>query len=82
MTELLIVLSCIALNAALAALEVAFVSISKADLAAHAGPDDSRIRRVLHLRDAPERTLSAIQVGMTLMAMVSGAAGGAGAREA
>jgi putative hemolysin len=33
------------------------------------------------LREVPERTLSAIQVGMTLMGMVSGAAGGAGAQE-
>jgi putative hemolysin len=81
MTELLIVLVCIALNAALAALEVAFVSASRADLSAHAGPDDPRVRRVLRLREVPERTLSAIQVGMTLMGMVSGAAGGAGAQE-
>lgn len=81
MTELLIVLVCIALNAALAALEVAFVSASKADLTARASPDDPRVRRVLRLREAPERTLSAIQVGMTLMGMVSGAAGGAGAQE-
>lgn len=81
MTELLIVLVCIALTAALAALEVAFVSASKADLTARASPDDPRLRRVLHLREVPERTLSAIQVGMTLMGMVSGAAGGAGAQE-
>jgi putative hemolysin len=82
MTALLIVLVCIAVNAALAALEVAFVSASKAGLAAHAGPDDSRVRRVLRLREAPERTLSALQVGITLMGIVSGAAGGVGAQEA
>ena len=81
MTELLIVLVCIALNAVLAGLEVAFISVSKADLTAHASPDDLRVRRVLRLREVPERTLSAIQVGMTLMGMVSGAAGGAGAQE-
>jgi putative hemolysin len=80
MTELLIVLVCIALNAALAALEVGFVSASKADLTARASPDDPRIGRVLRLRERPERTLSAIQVGMTLLGMVSGAAGGAGAQ--
>ena len=81
MTELLIVLICIAVNAALAALEVAFVSASKADLTARTAPDDPRVRRVLRLREVPERTLSAIQVGLTLMGMVSGAAGGAGAQE-
>ena len=81
MTELLIVLICIAVNAALAALEVAFVSASKADLTARTAPDDPRVRRVLRLREVPERTLSAVQVGLTLMEMVSGAAGGAGAQE-
>ena len=81
MTELLIVLVCIALNAALAALEVAFVSASKADLTARASADDPRVREVFRLREMSERTLSAIQVGMTLMGMVSGAAGGAGAQE-
>lgn len=81
MAELLIVLVCIVLNAALAALEVAFVSASKADLTARAGPDDPRVRQVLRLRDTPERTLSAIQIGVTLMGMVSAAAGGAGAQE-
>jgi putative hemolysin len=81
MTGLMIVLACIAVNAALAALEVAFVSTSRADLVARAGPDDPRVRRVLRLRDRPERTLSAIQVGITLVAMLSGAAAGAGAQE-
>jgi putative hemolysin len=80
MTEVLIVLLCIALNAGLAALEVAFVSASKAELTGRASPDDPRVRRVLRLREAPERTLSAIQVGVTLLGMVSGAAGGAGAQ--
>lgn len=60
MTELLIVLICIAVNAALAALEVAFVSASEADLTARAAPNDPRVRRVLRLREVPERTLSAV----------------------
>jgi putative hemolysin len=80
MMELLIVLGCVAVNAGLAALEVAFVSVSGADLRAYAG-DDLRVQRVLRLRKVPERTLSAIQIGITLMGIVAGAAGGAGALE-
>jgi putative hemolysin len=80
MTELLVVVVCIALNAALAAVEAAFMSVSKADLRAE-GPDNAGVRRLLLLRDRPERTLSVIQVGVTLVAIVSAAVGGAGARE-
>jgi len=81
MSVLLIVFACITLNAALAALEVAFISASKADVKARAGPNDLRVRWFLRLRETPERSLSAIQVGITLVSIVSGAAGGAGAQE-
>jgi putative hemolysin len=80
MTELLVVIACIALNAALAAVEAAFMSVSKADLRAE-GAGNAGVRRLLLLRDHPERTLSVIQVGVTLVAIVSAAVGGAGARE-
>jgi putative hemolysin len=35
----------------------------------------------LRLRETPERTLSAVQVGITLVSLLSGAVGGAGAQE-
>ena len=35
----------------------------------------------MRLRETPERTLSAIQVGITLVSLLSGAVGGAGAQE-
>src|SRR3970040_1591876 len=81
MAAVLVVLACIALNAALAALEIAFVSASKADIRAHAVAGDVRVWHFLSLRETPERTLSAIQVGITLVSLLSGAVGGAGAQE-
>src|SRR5688572_32787591 len=81
MAVLLIIPVCIALNAVLAALEVAFVSASKADLRSRAAAGDRRLRQLLALRETPERTLSAIQIGITLVSILSGAAAGAGAPE-
>ena len=81
MGAVLVVVACIVFNAALAALEIAFVSASKVDIRAHAVPDDVRIWHFLRLRETPERTLSAIQVGITLVSLLSGAVGGAGAQE-
>jgi putative hemolysin len=42
---------------------------------------DLRVWRFLRLRETPERTLSAIQIGITLVSLLSGAVGGAGAQE-
>jgi putative hemolysin len=81
MPAVLVVIACIALNAALAALEIAFVSASKAEIRAHAAAGDVRVWRFLRLRETPERTLSAIQVGITLVSLLSGAVGGVGAQE-
>ena len=81
MPALLVVVACIALNAALAALEIAFVSASRADIRAHAIVGDVRVGHFLRLRETPERTLSAIQVGITLVSLLSGAVGGVGAQE-
>src|SRR5688572_19572788 len=81
MSAVLVVVACIALNAALAGLEIAFVSASRADIRAHARIGDVRVWHFLRLRETPERTLSAIQVGITLVGLLSGAVGGAGAQE-
>jgi len=43
MSAVLIVVACIACNAALAALEIGFVSASKADIRAHAATGDVRV---------------------------------------
>lgn len=81
MTELLVIIVCIGLNAGLAAVEAAFISVSKADLRVQGGSENLRVRRLLHLRDRPERSLSVIQIGITLVGIVSGTVGGAGAQE-
>jgi len=81
MSALLIVIACILLNAALAAIEVAFISASKAEVKAYAGPEEVGVSRYLRLRATPERALSTIQVGITLVSIVSGAVGGAGAQQ-
>ena len=81
MAFVLVVLGCIAVNAALAALEAAFISASRADIDVQTRAGDARARRFLRLRETPERTLSAIQVGITLVSIMSGAAGGVGAQE-
>ena len=81
MTELLVIVACVALNAGLAAVEAAFISVSKAELRAQGRADTPSVKRLLHLRERPERSLSAIQVGITLVGIVSGAVGGARAQE-
>jgi len=81
MVAVLVVAACIVVNAALAALEMAFVSASKADIRARALSGDVRVGDFLRLRETPERTLSAIQVGISLVSILSGVVGGAGAHE-
>ncbi len=80
MVELLLIAVCVALNGMFSALEMAFVSASRLDLATDTHPADTRVQRLLRLRQTPERTLSVIQIGITLVGIVSGAIGGAGAQ--
>ncbi len=79
--ELLIIAACLVLNGLLAAVEMAFVSIGKPLLRQLAGRGDREAQKILFLREAPERTLSVIQIGITLVASVSAAVGGASAYE-
>lgn len=86
MAELLVICICLILNALFASYEMAFVSVSKAELKKLAR-DPFRRRQskdaqmVLAWRDRPERTLSIIQIGITLVGAVSAAVGGAGSSE-
>lgn len=79
--EVLIIAACLVLNGLLAAIEMAFVSIGKPLLRQLARGGDKDAQKILFLREAPERTLSVIQIGITLVASVSAAVGGAGAYE-
>lgn len=81
MSALIIVLVCLALNALLAAYEMAFVSIPRSELRALSKAGNKAATRLLGLRENPERTLSIIQIGITLVGAIAAAVGGAGAGE-
>lgn len=81
MDEILIIASCLVLNAIFAAYEMAFVAVPKAELRKMARKGHRHAQKLLQLRDNPERTLSIIQIGITLVGAVAAAVGGAGASE-
>ncbi len=81
MDEVVIVLICLILNALLAAYEMAFVSIPRSELRALSKTGDKDAQKLLTLREYPERTLSIIQIGITLVGAIAAAVGGAGAGE-
>ncbi len=63
MLVLFLMAVCIGLNAILACLEMAFVSVSKPELRQLARNGNRDATRILGLRKNPERTLSVIQIG-------------------
>lgn len=81
MEELVIVMVCLALNGLFSCFEMAFVTVTKPQLRQLAKEVTSPATKLLRLRENPERTLSIIQIGITLVGMVSAAVGGAGAEE-
>lgn len=81
MEEAIIVLFCLVLNALFSAYEMAFVSVSKPELKSLARKGNIEAQKLLLLREHPERTLSIIQVGITLVGAIAAAVGGAGAAE-
>lgn len=81
MEEILIVGLCIATNALLAAVEMAFVAVGKPHLRELAKSGNLDAQKILTLREKPERTLSIVQIGITLVGALGAAVGGAGAEE-
>jgi putative hemolysin len=81
MEELIVVLLCVGFNAAFSGVEMAFVSVSRPLLRELARKGNKSAEQVLTLRLKPERTLSVIQVGITLVGAIGAAVGGAGAEE-
>jgi len=75
MLEFLIVLFLIACNAFFALSELAVVTSRKARLKQRAAASRSA-RRALELAEHPERFLSAVQIGITLMGILTGMLGG------
>lgn len=81
MEEIFIVAVCLVLNAFFAAYEMAFVSVSRSELRKLVREGNPKAKALLGLRESPERTLSIIQIGITLVAAIAAAVGGAGAAE-
>jgi putative hemolysin len=81
MAELLVVAVCLVLNAFISCFEMAFVTVSKPHLKSMTKKGSSPAKVLLALRENPERTLSVLQIGITMVGMISAAVGGAGAEE-
>lgn len=81
MVDLLIIMGCLFVNALLAGAEIAFVAVNKPYLRELVRQGHKRAQLLLHLRENPERTLSVVQIGITLVGALAGAVGGAGAEE-
>ena len=79
--EWLIVLVCLFLNALLAAAEIAFVTLTRAQLREVAKSGKKSAQTLLELRENPERTLSVMQVGISMVGALAAAVGGAQAHE-
>jgi putative hemolysin len=79
MEEVIIILLCLAINALFAAYEMAFVSIPRAELRALSRSGNKHAKILINFRENPERTLSIIQIGITMVGAIAAAVGGAGA---
>jgi putative hemolysin len=80
MIEILVILLCVSFNGLLSLIEMAFVSVSKPELKGLA-KGNSHAMKLLKLREQPERTLSVLQIGITIVGALSAAIGGVGAEE-
>lgn len=78
--EIIVITICLLLNAVLSCIEMAFVTVSKAHLRQLATKGHTAAQRVLKLKENPERTLSVLQIGITLVGAISAAVGGASAQ--
>lgn len=81
MLDLIIVVACLSLNAFFSAYEMAFVTISREEMDELEENSKSILRRLNSFKKSPERTLSIIQIGITLVGAIAAAVGGTGAVE-
>ena len=79
--EFLIILLLLVLNGIFAMYEIALVSSSKARLETLVAKGNKSARGVLKQLEEPEKFLSTIQIGITLIGIVSGAYGGVRSEE-
>ncbi len=80
MLDFFIVAVCLAINAFFSAYEMAFVTISKDELA-ELDEGGATFQKIILFKKRPERTLSVIQIGITLVGAIAAAVGGTGAVE-
>ncbi len=80
MLDLLIVIACLALNAFFSAYEMAFVTVSHEEID-ELDEHGSTRKQLAIFKKKPERTLSIIQIGITLVGTIAAAVGGTGAVE-
>lgn len=72
MTEILIILGLILLNGFFSMAEIALVSSRKARLEAQANRGDQRARVALNMANKPDSFLSTVQIGITLIGILTG----------
>jgi putative hemolysin len=77
MIEALVILILLICNGVFAMTEIALVSVRKGRLKQLAEEGSSGARQALKLLENPERFLSSVQIGITLVGVLSGAFGGA-----
>ena len=77
LTESLIILALILLNGVLSASEIAIVSSRKARLQVLADKKNAAAKQVLKLKGSPNQFLSTVQIGITLIGILTGIFGGA-----
>lgn len=75
--EIVVILTLVIANGVFAMAEIAVVSSRKSRLQSLADDGDRRARAVLTLKALPDRFLSTVQVGITLIGIIAGAYGGA-----
>lgn len=77
MNEILIILALIFLNGLFAMSEIALISVRKSNLSTDAKKGNKLARLALKLMHEPDRFLSTVQIGITLIGILTGIYSGA-----
>ena len=81
MFDFFIVVLCLIINAFFSAYEMAFVTVSREEIDDMEEDNRSAVQKITLFKKKPERTLSVIQIGITLVGAIAAAVGGTGAVE-
>ncbi len=76
MEEIIIILALILLNGIFAMSEIAIISARKSSLQTDANKGSRAARKALHLQGNPDRFLSSVQIGITLIGLLTGMVSG------